>query len=206
MSARSSTSTTSQHLSADFLSKGKKIAIDDVYYYLRQAITEDFLNKVIGRLQLVIFTQVAHKEPMFVNAKDHIPPGEIRRVWSIERRTLEGYATPTISPARKLSTQNVVEICRRVDVENFIISRNHSIGIVETFDVAVNFTICFFDIFNAILEKPDRKLALDRAPHSLDAALCLWRPRQDLMDVELFTNTLPLSSFFMHNLELFPGC
>lgn len=198
-------STTLQHLSADLLSKGIQITVNDVYNHLRHFIAQDLAYKVLSRLQLVIFTQVAHKEPVLINAEDYITTREVRSIWSKESRTLESNTTAPVCMARKLSAQNVVQICRSVDIKNFIISRSHSISPVEFFDVAVNFSVCLFQRVNAIFEKPDRKLALHGAPHTLNAALCLRRPRQDLMDVELFANALPLGALFMHDLELFPG-
>ena len=106
---------------------------------------------------------------------------------------------------RELSTQNVVKIRRRVDIKNFFIGSLYSVGFIKTFDVAVNFAVCLFYGLKIVLKKPDRKLALDGSPHTLNAALCLRRPRQDLMYMKLLADALPLGSFFMHNLELFPG-
>ena len=106
---------------------------------------------------------------------------------------------------RELSTQNVVKIRRRVDIENFFIGSLYSVGFIKTFDVAVKLTVCLFYGLKIVLKKPDRKLTLNGTPHTLNAALCLRRPRQDLMDVKLLADALPLGPFFMHNLELFPG-
>lgn len=194
----------SQTLGADFFSKSEQVAVNNIYNYLREFIAQDLAYKVFSRLELVVFTQIAHKKPMLINTENHITAREIRRIWSKESRALEGNTTAPIRMTRKLSAQNVVQVCRSVDIKNFIISRSHRVSLIEFFDVAVNFSVCLIHRINAVLEKPDRKLPLHGAPHTLNAALCLRRPRQDLMDVELFANALPLGALFMHDLELFP--
>ena len=140
-------------------------------------ITDNLTYKVLSRLQLVIFIQVPDKKPAFIYAEHHITPRKVRRIWSKERGALEGNTAAPISTTSKLSTKNVVQVCRRVDIENLIISRNNSISLVESFDIPVNFTVCLFNRINAILKKPNRKLALDRTPHTLNSALSLRRPR-----------------------------
>ncbi len=153
---------------------------------------------------MIIHTKVTNKQPAFIYAEHNVLARDVRRVWSKEGSRLKSNAAGAVGPARKLSTKDVLQVFRRVDVKNIIISRNNSILLVETFDVPGNCFVSFLHGLNAIFIKPDRKLALDRAPHPLYAALCLRRPRQDLMDVELFTDTLPLGAFFMHNLQLLP--
>ena len=142
---------------------------------------------------------------MLINADNHIGAGEVRSLRCVESDALKSNAAGRVRTAGKLRTQNLIKVLRSVDIKNIVVRRNHGIGLIETFNVAVNFSVCFFHSINAVFEEPDRKLALDRAPHPLNAALCLRRPRQDLMDIKLFTNALKLRALFMHNLEFFPG-
>ena len=167
-------------------------------------VAYDLAYHIFSRTQTVIHTEIPDKNAVFINAEHNITPGEVRSTRSIKSGVLKSNAAAPIGPPRELSAENIVKVCRRVNVKYFIIGGSHGIRLIETFNVAVDFTVCLFNGFNTVFIKPDRKLSLYGAPHTLNAALCLRRPRQDLMDMQFFANALPLGAFFVHYFEFFP--
>lgn len=141
---------------------------------------------------------------MLIDTEHHITARKIRSTRRIESRAVKGNASTTIGPARNLRTQNVVQVCRRLNIKIIIISRRDRVVFIKLLDVTAKLPVCFFHGRNSVFKKPYRKLALDRTPHALHAAFSFRRPRQDLMDVQVVTDPLPLGPLFLHSFEFFP--